>query len=150
MATPISFKLTPTDPHTELMKKVHAAPHEHAEALLVAWDLLQAAHDQGILDLAQGLLGGRDLIAGKLAEAGKSDEAVAAMRNALSMGRILASFDPNLLQKIARSLDEEPLHAEQKAPGIFMLMRRTFAGDTRRGIGFLLNVIARAGKLVKS
>ena len=51
MAIPISFKPQPVDPHQELMRRVDAAPREHAEALLVAWDLLQTAHDQGIREL---------------------------------------------------------------------------------------------------
>ena len=104
MAGPISFKPLPVDPHQELMHRVEAAPREHAEALLVAWDLLQTAHDQGILDLAQGLLGGRDLIAGKLAEAGAMPESVAAVRNLIALGRIVSTLDPDMLQRFAREM----------------------------------------------
>ena len=104
MASPITFKIQPTDPHQELMHRVEEAPREHAEALLVAWDLLQTAHDQGILDLAQGLLGGRDLIAGKLATAGAMPESVSALRNLIAMGRVLSAIDPDLLQRVAREL----------------------------------------------
>jgi uncharacterized protein YjgD (DUF1641 family) len=104
MAGPITFKPLPVDPHQELMHRVEAAPREHAEALLVAWDLLQTAHDQGILDLAQGLLGGRNLIAGKLAEAGAQPESVAALRNLISLGRLASSLDPDMLQRFAREM----------------------------------------------
>jgi uncharacterized protein YjgD (DUF1641 family) len=146
MANPISFKLPPMDPHLELMERLRDAPREHAEALLVAWDLLQTAHDKGLLDLAQGLMGGRDIIAGKLAEAAKDEEAIAALRNAISVGRVLASFDPDVLQKLARSLEAEPMHAEKKTPGIFALIRRALSKDTRQGIGFLLGLVGRIGK----
>lgn len=147
MASPISFKPQPVDPHQELMKRVEAAPRQHAEALLVAWDLLQTAHDKGILDLAQGLIGGRDVIAGKLAEAGKSEEGVAALRNALAVGRILASFDPAMLQRMAQAFenDGQAPRVEKKAPGIFALMRRAFSADGRRGIGFMTSLLAKVG-----
>jgi uncharacterized protein YjgD (DUF1641 family) len=145
MANPIHFKLPPVDPHLELMKKVQNAPREHAEALLVAWDMLQTAHDQGLLDLIHGLMGGRDIIAGKLAEAGKSEEAVAGLRNAISVGRILASFDPDLLQKLAHNLEAEPVRSEAKTPGIFALLRKAFSKETRQGASFVMNLLERLG-----
>jgi uncharacterized protein YjgD (DUF1641 family) len=147
MASPISFKPQPFDPHQELMKRVDAAPREHAEALLVAWDLLQTAHDKGILDLAQGLIGGRDVIAGKLAEAGKSDEGVAALRNALAVGRILAAFDPDMLQRMAKSFeaDGKALRVEKKPPSLWQLFRRVTSEDGRRGIGFVTALLAKVG-----
>src|ERR1700760_3350658 len=101
MAIPLAFTPKPVDPHQELMHRVEAAPREHAEALLGAWDLLQAAHDQGMLELLHGLMGGRDVIAKNLAVALKSDEAVALMRNMLALGRIVAAFNPDVLQRMA-------------------------------------------------
>jgi len=151
MASPISFKLQPVDPHQELMNRVEAAPREHAEALLVAWDLLQTAHDKGILDLAQGLIGGRDLIAGKLAEAGKSEEGVAALRNALAVGRILASFDPDMLQRMARAFEangEKP-RVEKKPPSLWQLFRRATSEDGRRGLAFMTSILSKVGEATK-
>jgi len=147
MASPISFKPLPVDPHQELMNRVEAAPRQHAEALLVAWDLLQTAHDQGILDLAQGLLGGRDIIAGKLAEAGKSEEGVAVLRNALAVGRILGSFDPDMLQRMAKAFEAEgdPPRVEKKPPSLWQLFRGATSEDGRRGIGFLTTMLAKVG-----
>jgi uncharacterized protein YjgD (DUF1641 family) len=147
MASPISFKPLPVDPHQELMNRVEAAPRQHAEALLVAWDLLQTAHDQGILDLAQGLIGGRDIIAGKLAEAGKSEEGVAALRNALAVGRILASFDPDMLQRMAKAFeaDDKAPHMEKKPPSLWQLFRRATSEDGRRGMGFVTDMLAKVG-----
>lgn len=147
MASPISFKPQPVDPHQELMHRVEAAPREHAEALLVAWDLLQTAHDKGILDLAQGLIGGRDIIAGKLAEAGKSEEGVAALRNALAAGRILAAFDPDMLQRMARSFEDDGQapKVEKKPPSLWQLFRRVTSEDGRRGIGFVTALLAKVG-----
>ena len=148
MANPITFKLQPIDPHQELMHRVEAAPREHAEALLVAWDLLQTAHDKGILDLAQGLLGGRDLIAGKLAEAGKSEEGVRVVRNLLAMGRVLAAFDPEMLQRMAKAFEHgavAPPH-EEKPPSLWQLFRRSTSADARRGLLFLTTLLGRLGR----
>jgi len=151
MASPIAFKPLPVDPHKELMERVEAAPREHAEALLVAWDLLQTAHDKGVLDLAQGLIGGRDVIAGKLAEAGKSEEGVAALRNALAVGRILAAFDPDMLQRMARSFEDEGVKVkrEEKPPSLWQLFRRATSADARRGIGFMTRLLAQVGRATR-
>ena len=104
MAHPISFVPQPVDPHVELMRKVEAAPRDHAEALLVAWDTLQTAHDQGILDLLQGLIGGRDVIAGKLAEAVVLPESIEVIRNLIAFGRILGAVDPDMLHRLAKAM----------------------------------------------
>ncbi len=151
MASPISFKPQPVDPHQELMNRLEAAPRQHAEALLVAWDLLQTAHDQGILDLAQGLIGGRDIIAGKLAEAGKSEEGVAALRNVLAVGRILASFDPDMLQRMAKAFesDGDAPQVEKKAPSLWQLFRGATSEDGRRGIGFVTAMLTKVGSATR-
>jgi uncharacterized protein YjgD (DUF1641 family) len=149
MASPISFKPLPVDPHRELMRRVEEAPREHAEALLVAWDLLQTAHEKGILDLAQGLMGGRDVIAGKLGEAAKSDEGVAAMRNAIALGRILAAFDPAMLQRMAQSFEADKPRVEKNAPGFWTLVRRGFSADARRGLGFAMAMLTKVGKATR-
>ncbi len=60
MANPLIFKPAAVDPKTELNRRLAAAPTEHAEALLVAWDILQTAHDEGVLDTLHGLIGAKD------------------------------------------------------------------------------------------
>ena len=151
MASPISFKPEAVDPHRELMRRVDEAPREHAEALLVAWDLLQTAHDQGILDLAQGLIGGRDVIAGKLAEAGRSEEGVQALRNLLAVGRILAAFDPDVLQRMAKSFEREQgaTKRDAKPPSLWELFRRVASADGRRGLAFLTTMLTGLGRATR-
>jgi uncharacterized protein YjgD (DUF1641 family) len=147
MANPIPFKLTPTDPHQELERRLAAAPRQHAEALLVAWDLLQTAHDKGILDLAQGLIGGRDIIATELAAAANKPESISALRNLISMGRILASLDPTTLDHLAKALDgaARQEEAEEKPPSLWQLFRRVTSADGRRGISFFTTVLTGLG-----
>jgi uncharacterized protein YjgD (DUF1641 family) len=151
MAHPITFKPQPVDYHKELMQRVEAAPREHAEALLVAWDLLQTSHDQGILELAQGLIGGKDIIAGKLAEAASVPESVTAIRNGIALARILGSLDPDMLQRLAQGFDKASKeHQEEKEPpSLWMLFRRSTSRDARRGLSFLTSLLVALGRAAK-
>jgi uncharacterized protein YjgD (DUF1641 family) len=148
MAQQITFKPEPVDPQKELMRRVENAPREHAEALLATWDLLQTAHDQGILDLAQGLIGGRDIIAGKLAEAANTPDGINAIRNLIALGRIVAALDPEMLYKVSRALDRNPPRvpaAQEKPPSLLSLFRQFRAEDTRRGLAYGLDLLAVMG-----
>jgi uncharacterized protein YjgD (DUF1641 family) len=148
MAHPITFQPQPVDPQRELMQRVENAPREHAEALLAAWDLLEASHRKGVLDLAQGVIGGRDIIAGKLAEAANSPDGVNAVRNLLALGRIIAALDPEMLYKVSRALDRNPPRvptAQEKPPSLLSLFRQFRAEDTRRGLAYGLDLLAVVG-----
>jgi len=148
MAQQITFKPEPVDPQKELMRRVETAPREHAEALLAAWDLLQTAHDQGVLDLAHGLIGGRDAIAAKLAEAANTPDGINVLRNLIALGRIVASIDPDMLYKVSRALDRNPPRvrsAEEKPPSLLALFRQFRAEDTRRGLAYGLDFLAAIG-----
>jgi uncharacterized protein YjgD (DUF1641 family) len=177
MAHPIAFEPEPVDPHVELMRRVEEAPREHAEALLVAWDLLQTAHDQGLLDLAVGLMGGRDTIAKHLAEGAVMPETIAMMRNLIALGRILGSFDPDVLHRLSRNLAESeraqeakeahraqaqppgtklqlqfvsPEKRNPKPPSLWQLLKRAGSEDGRRGIAFAIDWVAALGRALES
>jgi uncharacterized protein YjgD (DUF1641 family) len=148
MAHPITFQPQPVDPQKELMQRVESAPREHAEALLAAWDLLETSHRKGILDLAQGAIGGRDIIAGKLAEAANSPDGINVIRNLIALSRIIASIDPEMLYKVSRALDRNPPRvrtAEEKPPSLLSLFRQFRAEDTRRGLAYGLDLLAVLG-----
>ena len=172
MAHAITFQPAPVDPHQELMKRVDAASREHAEALLVAWDLLQTAHDQGILDLAQGLIGGKNIIAGKLAEAANLPESIAGIRNGIALARVLGSLDPDMLQRLAKGLEElsqetaerekqAALHGtkaataegrskqQEKPPSLWHIMKMAVSADARRGLGFAMKLLMALGRATK-
>ncbi|MBV8631733.1 MAG: DUF1641 domain-containing protein, partial [Silvibacterium sp.] len=60
MARPIELtpKFSPAQgAREELKRRVDAAPVEHGEALLDAYELLQQLHESGTLDVLRGLLG---------------------------------------------------------------------------------------------
>lgn len=148
MAHPITFKPQPVDYHKELMRRVEEAPRDHAEALLVAWDLLQTSHEQGVLELAQGLIGGKDIITGKLAEAANLPESVKAIRNGIAAARMLGSLDPELLQRLAKGFDDaaEQHKQEKEPPSLWQLFRRATSTDARRGLSYLTNLLGALGR----
>jgi uncharacterized protein YjgD (DUF1641 family) len=148
MATPITFKPQPVDPHKELMRRVEEAPREHAEALLVAWETLQTAHDQGILDLAKGLMGGRDIIATKVSEGINTPEGINAIRNGIAVARVLGSLDPDMLHRLSKNLDDASKghKQEEKPPSLWQLFRRLTAIDARRGISYATWMLAAIGR----
>lgn len=147
MANPITFTPQPIDPHVELMRKVEAAPREHAEALLVAWDTLQTAHDQGLLDLLQGIMGGRDVIAGKLADAVVLPESINAIRNLIALGRIVASLDPDMLQRLAEAMDQgvQGPHPDGTTPSMFRILRQATSPAGKKGLSFAVQLLVALG-----
>ncbi len=147
MAHPISFTPQPVDPHLELMRKLEAAPKEHAEALLGLWDTLQTAHDQGILDLVHGLIGGRDIIAGKLASALVMEESVNAVRNLIALGRIAAALDPEVLHRLAKAMDQgmQGPHPDGDTPSMFRILRQATSPAGKRGLSFAVQLLVALG-----
>ena len=147
MAHPITFVPQPVDPHVELMRKVEAAPREHAEALLAAWDTLQTAHDQGILDLLQGLIGGRDVIAGKLASALVQEESINAVRNLIALGRIVAALDPEVLHRLAKAMDQglQGPKPNGATPSMFRILRQATSPAGKRGLSFAVQLLVALG-----
>ncbi len=147
MANPITFTPQLVDPQLELMRRVEAAPREHAEALLVAWDTLQTAHDQGLLDLLQGLMGGRDVIAGKLAEALVLPESINGIRNLIALGRIAAALDPEMLHRLAKAMDQgmQGPQPDGETPSMFRILRQATSPAGKRGLSFAVQMLVAIG-----
>jgi len=151
MAEPILFKPLPVDPHMELERRLRDAPREHAEALLVAYDVLQKAHDQGVLDAVHGLLGAKDTIFGKLAEYAKLPEGIAAIRNLLAGLKVLTALDPEVLDQLSKTLISASAEnkKEQTPPGFFQIAKRIFSEDSRRSLSFLTLILTGLGRSLK-
>jgi len=152
MAHPITFVPAKHDPQKELLARVEAAPKEHAEALLMAWEVLQTAHDKGILDLAKGLIGGKDVITGQLAEAANTPEVVAGIRNGIAGARLLASVDPEMLQRLAQAMEGAAVEQKQEKepPSLWQLFKRSTSKDARRGLSYMTRVLVALGKATSS
>jgi len=151
MANPIAFKPNPVNPKYELQRRLAEAPIEHGEATLVAWDVLQTAHDEGLLDLLQGLLGAKDTISGKLAEYAKLPEGVAGIRNLLAFAKILTALDPELLNGVANALEAASAaqNRELKPPSLWQIGRRVASEDSRRGLSFVTLLLSELGRSLK-
>lgn len=151
MAVPLSFKPQPVDPHLELERRLARAPREHAEALLVVYDVLQAAHENGTLDAIHGLITARDKIAGRLAEAANTPEGRTALLNLLEAAKVLASLDPTLLAPLADAVRQssEEHRRESTPPSAWQLFRRATSSDGRRGLSFFTLVLTNLGRSLK-
>lgn len=151
MANPIAFQPRPADAKMNLQRRLEAAPAEHAEALLVVWDLLQAAHDQGLLDTAHGLVTAKDTILGKLAEAAKGPEGVAAIRNGIALMKVVASLDPEVVDCMVKAITSasKEHQAEVEPPSLWALAKRAFSEDSRRGLSFVTLALQHVGRGLK-
>jgi len=151
MANPIVFKPAPIDPKKELQKRVDAAPVEHAEALLVAWDVLQSAHDKGLLDALQGMIDSKDAITGKLAEYAKLPEGIAAIRNLLEAAKMITLLDPEVLERLTHSMAEAArTHEEERTPpSMWQLFKRATSEDGRRGLSLMTLILGSLGRSLK-
>jgi uncharacterized protein YjgD (DUF1641 family) len=151
MANPLSFKPQPVDPHLELERRLASAPREHAEALLVVYDILQAAHENGTLDAVHGLVHARDKIAGRLAEYAGTPEGKTALLNLLEAGKVLASLDPAVLAPLADAMRQgsEQHRKEAAPPSSWQLFRRATSEDGRRGLSFFTLILTSLGRSLK-
>jgi uncharacterized protein YjgD (DUF1641 family) len=151
MANPLRFKPLPVDPKRELQRQLDAAPTEHAEALLVLWNLLETAHRKGILDLVDGMNGAKDTIADTIARYASTPEGIAGIRNLLVAVKIAGSIDPEILDRLAPVFASATAEHKQErtAPSLWQLFRRSTNEDSRRGLSFLTLLLSGLGRALK-
>ena len=152
MAKPIAFKPITVDFKADLVRKLEKAPHEHAEALLLAYDVLEAAHKEGLLDLLHGAIGARDTIFTTLSRYAAQPEGIAAIRNLLTAAKILTELDPEVLDQVSKVMGRatKEHQQEKKAPSLWQLAKRATREDSRRGLSFMTLVLSGLGKSLKS
>ncbi len=107
MAQPIPLHLAPRDPRVGLNLRLKQAPQDHAEALLAAYEVLQALHDRGVLELMRGALGGGEKILEQVVAVASGPEAIRTTRNLLLLASALGEIDPALLSVREKSNGEE-------------------------------------------
>jgi uncharacterized protein YjgD (DUF1641 family) len=133
MAEPILLNLPPSDPRETLYKRLENAPHEHAEALLTTYDILQGLHDQGILELAKGALGSSEKVLQIVVDAANTPEVIRGIRNVMILAKIADAIDPHLLESLANAVPEGLAEAQNPRPlGYWQLMKKLLSRDTRR------------------
>jgi uncharacterized protein YjgD (DUF1641 family) len=151
MAVPINFVPKAVDPKLELQRRLDAAPTEHAEALLVAYDVLEEAHRQGILDALHGAIGAKDTIVGLVAKYSAEPLSVNAIRNLLALGKILGTLEPEPLSQLSKEMAEAiATHKREKEPpSLWQLFKRGTSADARRGLSFATLILAALGRSTK-
>ena len=145
MANPIPFKPQPIDPREGLRKKLAAAPLEHAEALLVGYDLIQAAHDEGILDLLHGMVAHKDTVFEHLAGAAKKQESIDALRNLISLGKLLSAIEPESMSCISAALSTHSNPKREEPASLWQLFKRVGSREGRRGLTLAVELLVALG-----
>lgn len=151
MAEPIAFAPKKADPKTELQRRLAAAPNEHAEALLVAYDLLAEAHRQGILDALHGAVRAKDPIVSILANYAAEPVNINALRHVIAVGKMVGSFDPEPISVFSKEAQAavETHKRESKPPSLWQLFRRMSQPEARRGLSFLTSMLAALGRATR-
>ncbi|HEX3968378.1 MAG TPA: DUF1641 domain-containing protein [Edaphobacter sp.] len=148
MAKPLEFKPVPLDFKADLVRRLEKAPDEHAAALMAAYDVLEAAYDEGLLDILHGMIASKDTIITTLSRYASQPEGIAGLRNLLTAAKILTELDPEVLGQISKAMAgaTEEHRREEKPPSLFQLARRANSEDSRRGLSFLTMVLSGLGR----
>jgi uncharacterized protein YjgD (DUF1641 family) len=152
MARPISLESPPRNPREELRTRLERVPVAHAEALLDSYQLLQQLHEHGVFELLRGALGASDKLIETAVDAAKSEESVRAIRNAIILGKILGSINPDVLQGVAVAVGET-LGCYNKPivdpPGLLSLLSQFRHKELRRSIALANNFLGTLGNQIK-
>ncbi len=151
MAKPIEFKPVTVDFKADLVRRLEKAPDEHAAALLAAYDVLEAAYDEGLLDILHGMIASKDTIITTLSRYASQPEGIAGIRNLLTAAKILTELDPEVLDHVSRAMAsaKEEHEREQKPPSLFELAKRANSEDSRRGLSFVTLLLSGFGSSLK-
>jgi uncharacterized protein YjgD (DUF1641 family) len=149
MAKSVPLQLPPRDPREELRSRLDAAPLEHADALLAAYEVLQGLHDSGVLELLRGLLGSGDKVLETAVDVARAPESVRAVRNLLVLFKTLGEIDPDLLDGFALALPEAMQQAKaqgKEPPGFLAILNKFRSKDLRRGLVAVNSLLEAWGK----
>lgn len=152
MARAIGLEVMPRDAREELRKKLDEAPEQHAEALLESYELLQELHNSGVLRLLRGALGSGDKIIETAVNAANSEEGIRGLRNAIILGKMLGSLNPNLLQGFAVALSET-LGCQKpvvEPPSLFRLAAEFRQPELRRSMALINRFLEILGHELKT
>jgi uncharacterized protein YjgD (DUF1641 family) len=146
MAEPIAFH-APAKQGPTNSERLRNAPAEHAEAVLSGYELLQVLHDQGVLNLLRGLVGGGDALIGTIAAAMDTPESIRAIRNFLLLTKFFAGIPPDVLNSLADTVGAGAKREKaQKAPGLLQLLWRLRNEDSRHAVSIALDLLEGLGK----
>lgn len=153
MAKPITLTPRPHDPREEKQQLLQEAPVQHAEALLSAYEALQAFHDSGMLDILRGMAGASDHLIGQLSAGLNTPEMVRGLRNLLILSKLLGSIEPDDLSAVASSVKEALEKSREESgnpPGSWEILKRSRGEDSRRALNAAVNVLEAVGRELRS
>lgn len=150
MAQPIFFHPNAAPVSAVAEERLRNAPEEHAEALLSAYAILQGLHDQRILDILRGALGSRDKLLQIAVDSANAPASVSSIRNLIILGKLVGTFDPQVLNGMAHAIPEGMAAGTGKPLGIWDMLKKLFSEDTRRAVSVLVCLLESMGKALKS
>jgi uncharacterized protein YjgD (DUF1641 family) len=149
MAQPIPFHAPPVDSRQALRLKIEQAPDKHAEAILAAYDLLQALHDRGVLDTAASALKATDVMLATIVDDAKTPEAIRALRNLVFWQKTLGSIEPKWFKGLFQAIPDglATATAERDQPvRLWRLLRRALTKDSLRGLAAAIDFLESFGR----
>ena len=149
MAQPIPFHAPAFDSREALRVKVEQAPQKHADAILAAYDLLQALHDRGILDTVASAVRASDDMLEKIVDDVNTPEAIRALRNLVFWQRILGSIEPRWFKGLFQAIPDglATATAERSEPvRPWKLLRRALSKDSLRGLAAAIDFLESFGR----
>ena len=153
MALPIALEIPPRDPAIELRSRLERAPADHAEALLAAYEVLQALHQQGVLDILRAGLSAKDQILQMAVTAANTPEAIRAIRNLLFWRSILGAIEPEWFKGLFQTIPEAIAQAtaeREKPVGLWGILRRACSRDSLRAMAAGVNFLEAFGRHLRS
>jgi uncharacterized protein YjgD (DUF1641 family) len=153
MAQPIGLTLPPRDRQRELEVRLKAAPAQHAEAILAAYEVLQLMHDKGVLELMRGTLGGGEDVVQQAVAVVHTASVIRGSRNLFLLMDALGALEPELLRDFTRAIPKDLVQAnkeEAKPPSLFKLLRTFLNADFRRGLAACNDLLEIFGKNLRN
>lgn len=125
MARPIPMEVPRRDPRIDLQQRLESAPLAHAEALLELYDIVQALHDRGALDMVRSAIASSDDVLEILVDAANSPRSIRGMRNLLNMVNMLGDIDPAVLKALTQAIPTAMHQAvtQPDKPGLWRLVK---------------------------
>jgi uncharacterized protein YjgD (DUF1641 family) len=146
MAQPISL-LPPHQNGAGADRHLRDSPHQHADAILSALELLQLLHERGVLDLLRGMVGAGDQLVGTVTAAVDTPESLRAIRNFILLTKFFGSIPPDVLNSLAQTaLRGANREKASRAPGMLHLLRRLRSENSRHAIAVTLDLLESVGK----
>lgn len=152
MAQPIALEIAPRDARRELVARLEKAPAEHAEALLDAFELIEQAHAAGVFELLRGVLSAKDKVVEAAVRETETPEAVRGLRNAIILGKMLGSINPELMECYAAAVGDT-LGSERRPviepPGLLSLLGQFRRPELRRSVALINKFLETLGTRLK-